>query len=88
MGLWSFLTGADIMPAAPPPPPPPPPPEPVVEIDQIETRPGRSSLERVDFHIARFERALAQPGGAPNEAELLRWLAYWKATKAANEGIV
>jgi hypothetical protein len=59
----------------------------VADIDQIETRPGRTTLEKVDFNIARYKRALAQPGGAPNEAELLRWLAYWEAMKVANEGI-
>lgn len=92
MGIWAWLTGADLAPPAPLPAPPPAPepqpaPEPVIDTEQLETRPGRTTEERIDFHIARFERALAVQGGAPNEAELRRWLDYWRAMKAANEGI-
>lgn len=92
MGIWAFLTGADLMAPRPTPaqvsePTPTPAPEPVAGINQLEARPGRTTEERIDFHIARFERALAVQGGAPNEAELRRWLDYWRAMKAANEGI-
>lgn len=92
MGIWAFLTGADLMAPRPTPaqvsePTPTPAPEPVADINQLETRPGRTTEERIDFHIARFERALAVQGGASNEAELRRWLDYWRAMKAANEGI-
>lgn len=46
--------------------------------------PGRTSAEKIDFHIARFQRALEQCVKGPRrEAELQRNLDYWLAQKAA-----
>lgn len=46
--------------------------------------PTRTQLEKVDYHIARFERALDQCSNSARLEELRSNLAYWKAVKAAS----
>lgn len=46
--------------------------------------PTARTVRGVDYHIARFERALENPR-PEKEAELRRWLAYYKALKTAEE---
>lgn len=85
MKLWAWLTGADLMPPAPPPalPEPEAPPEPVVEVEALPVRTSPNAEERVDFHIARFERALAQSTDPENSKVLERWLEHYRLLKAA-----
>lgn len=59
------------------------PPQPVVP-EVAKARPLDVIPEKIDFHISRFERALAQCGkGRERKAELRANLDYWKARKAA-----
>lgn len=49
--------------------------------------PLRTDSEKVDFHIARFTRALEQCENSKKRADLERNLRYWLAIKAAQEGL-
>lgn len=57
---------------------------PKVQVSDTATQ--RTPDEKVDFHISRFERALAQcEKGPERKAELKANLDYWRAIKAARE---
>ena len=64
-------------------------PDPQVEppSDPLGFRPPSDrDMERVDFHIARYERAIEQCVKGPERlAELERGLAYWNAVKTVSE---
>lgn len=49
--------------------------------------PARREGEKVDFHVQRFTRALEQCTNEAKRSELERYLRYWTAIKAAQEGL-
>jgi hypothetical protein len=66
-------------PSAPPPAPCVPPPLP-------SAADATRNIDRVGFHIERFERAIEQCQKGPERiAELQRELDYWRAIKTAQE---
>jgi hypothetical protein len=70
-------------PPPPPPLPPPPPPPPIVIPDAT-----RATSEKVDFHIERFERAIAQSTNPARRAELEANLKFWRAAKASRNALL
>ena len=89
--MWDWLTFADLKPPPTmplPPPPPAPPPEPLVTIEDLPIRTSLNAVERVDFHIARFERALAQSNDPENSKVLERWIEHYRLLKAAQEKVL
>ena len=48
---------------------------------------GKTELEKVEWHIARYERAIAQQTKPERKAEQERELAHWRRLHAVLKGV-